>query len=161
MILSEEGVKSYFFKKLIPLLNGKINEVLNKFDLPLQITFNELMEEEIKNYTNGNYVVNYYSLSEGEKKRIDIAILLAFINITKIINNWNCNLILMDELLDSSVDGDGLDKMIECLRNYISDSHNLVCIYLISHRPLDSQFFDGIYTVRKNHGFSEIEIKTT
>ena len=161
MILSEEGVKAYFFKKLIPLLNSKVNEVLNKFDLPLQMRFNELMEEEIHNYTNGNYVVNYYSLSEGEKKRIDIAILLAFINVTKIINNWNCNLILMDELLDSSVDGEGLDKMIDCLRTYISDAKNLICIYLISHRPLESQFFNAIYTIRKNHGFSEIELKSS
>lgn len=161
MILSEEGVKSYFFKKLIPLLNSKVNEVLNKFDLPLQIRFNELMEEEIHNYTNGNYVVNYYSLSEGEKKRIDIAILLAFINVTKLINNWGANLILMDELLDSSVDGEGLDKMIECLQTYICDSKNPVCIYLISHRPMESQHFSHIYTVRKNHGFSEIELKNS
>ena len=159
MILSEEGVKSFFFKKLIPLLNAKVNEVLNKFDLPLQISFNELMEEEIFNYSNGNHVVNYFSLSEGEKKRIDIAILLAFINVTKLINNWNANLILMDELLDSSVDSDGLDKMIDCLQNYISDSKNKICIYLISHRQLESQHFNHIHIVRKNHGFSEIELK--
>jgi len=161
LILSEEGVKSYFFKKLIPLLNSKVNEVLNKFDLPLQISFNELMEEEIHNYSNGNDVVNYFSLSEGEKKRIDIAILLAFINVTKLINNWNANLILMDELLDSSVDVEGLDKMIECLQNYINDSKKNVCIYLISHRAMESQHFAHIYTVRKNHGFSEIELKNS
>jgi energy-coupling factor transporter ATP-binding protein EcfA2 len=117
------------------------------------------MEEEIHNYTNGNYVVNYYSLSEGEKKRIDIAILLAFINTTKIINNWQCNLVLMDELLDNSVDGEGLDKMIECLKTYASEMKNRCCVYLISHRVIDSQLFDNIYTVRKNHGFSEIEQK--
>lgn len=161
MILSEEGVKSYFFKKLIPLLNSKVNEVLNKFDLPLQIRFNELMEESIYNYTNGNYIVNYYSLSEGEKKRIDIAILLAFINVTKIINNWRCNLVLMDELLDSSVDGEGLDRMIECLSNYASDTQDQCCIYLISHRTIDNNFFNTTYIVRKNNGFSFIELKSS
>lgn len=160
-ILSEEGVKAFFFKKLIPLLNSKVNEVLNTFDLPLQITFNEMMEEEIHNYSNGNDVVNYFSLSEGEKKRIDIAILIAFINITKIINNWRCNLILMDELLDSSVDGEGLDKMIECLKNYSNKMKERSCVYLISHRAMDNNFFDNIYTVRKNHGFSEIELKNS
>lgn len=158
-ILSDSGIKSYFFNKLIPLLNTKVNEILNKFDIPLQITFNNMLEEEIYNYTNGNYIVNYFSLSEGEKKRIDIAILLAFITITKIINNWQCNLILMDEVLDSSVDGDGLDKMVESLRVY-SNSVKSCCVYLISHRQIDSDYFNYIHTVYKNDGFSEIKIKT-
>jgi hypothetical protein len=62
----------------------------------------------------------------------------------------------MDELLDNSVDGEGLDKMIECLKTYASEMKNRCCVYLISHRAIDSQLFDNIYTVRKNHGFSEI-----
>ncbi|MEM4260969.1 MAG: AAA family ATPase, partial [Candidatus Woesearchaeota archaeon] len=88
-ILSENGIRSYFFSKLIPILNTKINYYLDIFDLPVRIEFNEFMEEKIMNFnSSGGKETGYYSFSEGEKKRIDIAIILSFIDITKMICNW-------------------------------------------------------------------------
>ena len=155
-ILSESGIKSYFFKKLIPILNKNINEYLNKFELPLYMTFDDYMDETIINLGSGNVPVNYYSLSEGEKKRVDMAILFSFIQLTKLISNWNCNLIIMDELLDSSIDDAGLDKMIANLKSMVFSSKEQFCIYIISHRMLESEQFDNIFEIEKSGNFSQI-----
>lgn len=157
-ILSDNGIKSYFYKKLIPLLNKKIGEYLSKLDLNLQLTFNEYLEDSIINIsTSGNKVVNYYSLSEGEKKRIDMAILFSFIEITKTICNWNCNLIILDEILDSSIDESGLEKLIISIKSMMNMSKYKMSIYIISHRLLESDTFDNIYEIKKIGGFSQIE----
>ena len=107
-VLSEEGIKSYFFKRLIPILNKKINEYLNIFDLPISINFNSAMEESISEIGSNEKNISYNTFSEGEKKRIDIAILLSFISTMKMISNWNCNVLIFDEILDSATDSDGL-----------------------------------------------------
>jgi DNA repair exonuclease SbcCD ATPase subunit len=149
-LLSESGIKSYFFNKLTPILNLKINEYLGKFDLPVKIKFNTIMEEEISN-SSGN-VINYNSFSEGEKKRIDISILMSFIDIAKIICNVDCNLLVIDELIDGQVDSSGLEKMIESIKSLNNNS-----IFVISHR-VDEQiksYFDRIINIKKVDGFSE------
>jgi ABC-type Mn2+/Zn2+ transport system ATPase subunit len=94
------------------------------------------------------------SFSEGEKKRIDMSILLAFINVTKSISNWNCNLLIIDELLDSSIDDKGLDKLMECLKNLDKN----LCMYIISHRLKKEYFeqFDNLYEIKKHDDFSKI-----
>jgi DNA repair exonuclease SbcCD ATPase subunit len=156
-MLSEEGIKSFFFRRLTPILNAKINEYLDKFDIPVRCQFNEQMEEKIYNIGNENELVSYYSYSEGEKKSIDIAILMSFIDITKTICNWFCNILLIDELIDGQVDFARLEKMFECLREF-SGSGRISSIYIVSHRQLDDiqSFFKRIITVNKVDGFSEI-----
>lgn len=154
-ILSDNGIKSFLFKILTPVLNLKVNKYVQFFDLPVRIEFDEYMTEKISNVDNLNKDISYYSYSEGEKKRIDIAILLAFIDITKIICNWRSNIIIFDELLDSAVDYNGLDKMIDCLKQ-ITESDNL-CAYVISHRLQESTGFTARYEIEKNpNGFSNI-----
>jgi DNA repair exonuclease SbcCD ATPase subunit len=157
-ILSESGIKAYFFKKLIPILNSKINEYIKLFELPVIIQFDELMNEKITNLENLRSEISYYAYSEGEKKRIDMAILLSFINITKTISNWNCNLLIIDELLDSAIDEAGLEKMVNSLKNMSFDSKEL-CIYIISHRLQQeySTHFKNCITIQKNNNsFSEV-----
>ena len=157
-ILSETGIKSYFFKKLIPILNKKINDYINMFELPVNIQFDEFMNEKITNLDNLRNDISYYSYSEGEKKRIDLAILLAFINITKSISNWNCNILMIDELLDSAIDENGLDRMVDSIKRLTQETNDL-CVYIISHRlQLDqSSKFSGCLNVKKNsNNFSEI-----
>ena len=157
-ILSESGIKAYFFKKLIPILNCKINEYIKLFELPVIIQFDELMNEKITNLENLRGEISYYAYSEGEKKRIDMSILLSFISITKIISNWNCNLLMIDELLDSAIDEGGLEKLVGSLKNMTYDSKDL-CIYIISHRLQQeySTHFKNSITIQKNpNSFSEV-----
>jgi len=158
-ILSESGIKAYFFKKLIPILNSKINEYIKLFELPVILQFDEFMNENITNLENLRNQISYYAYSEGEKKRIDMSILLSFINITKTISNWNCNLLMIDELLDSAIDEGGLEKMVGSLKNMAYDSHEL-CIYIISHRlqqDYNSQFKNCLNIHKNGNNFSEIE----
>lgn len=157
-ILSESGIKAYFFKKLIPILNSKINEYIKLFELPVIIQFDELMNEKITNLENLRGEISYYAYSEGEKKRIDMSILLSFISITKIISNWNCNLLIIDELLDSAIDESGLEKLVGSLKNMSFESKEL-CIYIISHRlqqEYNTHFKNCITIQKNNNSFSEV-----
>jgi DNA repair exonuclease SbcCD ATPase subunit len=157
-ILSESGIKAYFFKKLIPILNVKINEYVKLFELPVIIQFDEFMNEKITNVENLRNEISYYSYSEGEKKRIDMSILLSFISITKTISNWNCNLLIIDELLDSAIDENGLEKLVSSLKNMVYDTKDL-CIYIISHRlqqEYSSQFKNCLVLQKNGNNFSEI-----
>lgn len=157
-ILSDSGVKSYIFDQLIPVLNKSVNYYLNIFELPIYIEFDNAMKDSIKTSTNFNGSVNYLSFSEGEKKKIDMAILLSFIDVTKKIANWNCNLLIIDELLDSSIDDDGLEKLLESLERMVSDDEDLG-VYIISHRFKNEykHFFNSMIEVKKNvDGFSKM-----
>lgn len=157
-ILSESGIKAYFFKKLIPILNTKVNEYIKLFELPVILHFDELMNEKITNLENLRSEISYYAYSEGEKKRIDMSILLSFISITKIISNWNCNLLIIDELLDSAIDEGGLEKLVGSLKNMSYDSKDL-SIYIISHRlqqDYSTHFKNSLQIQKNSNNFSEI-----
>lgn len=154
-ILSDQGIKSFFFKKLVPILNSRINHYVDLFDLPIQINFNDCMEETI-NVIGETNPVSYTSFSEGEKKRIDIAIMLSFIETTKIASNWNCNILMLDEIFDSSVDGDGLDKIMGAIKQMTIDDSKLCC-YCISHRDNDHENYTRKLLIKKSNGFSTIQ----
>jgi len=153
-ILSDQGIKAFFFKRLVPILNQKINGYLDIFELPLQINFNDMMEENIT-MIGSKENISYMSFSEGEKKRIDIAIMLSFIDTTKVISNWNCNLLAFDEILDSSTDSDGLDKIMGAVKQMTIEQTNLCC-YIISHRDNDHENYTRKIIVKKVGGFSSI-----
>jgi len=154
-ILSEQGIKSFLFKKLIPVLNVKINHYLDLFDLPVSINFNDMMEENITNI-GGKENISYMTFSEGEKKRIDIAIMLSFIDTTKTISNWNCNLLMFDEILDTSIDSEGLDKIMGSIKQMTIDDTKL-CSYIISHRDTDHENYNRKLIVTKIGGFSALK----
>lgn len=155
-LLQDDGIKTYFIQHLLPLLNERINHYLNKFEIPIVFSFNEMLEENIRSLESFSENISYYAFSEGEKKRIDIAILFSFIDLTKKVSNWSCNLLLIDELFDSAVDTDGLDQIMLCLRN-ISREENNLGIYLISHRMIEGSYFAGKISIQKEEGFSKLE----
>ena len=157
-ILSDDGIKTYFFKKLTPILNMKINEYIAKFDIPVMVNFNELMEETIININDPSYPVSYFAYSEGEKKSIDTAILMSFIDITKAVCNWNCNILMIDELIDGQVDMNRLRKMLECIKQLFAQ--NGLSVYIVSHKINDEMInqFDNIISISKIDGYSEISI---
>ena len=154
-VLSDTGIKAYFFKQLLPILNSKINEYITKFELPVKLIFDEFMDEQISTVT-GSETLSYMGFSEGEKKRLDIAILLSFIETMKEISNWNCNLLFLDELLDSATDNDGLSKILATVKGMTYANSNL-CVYLISHRLFDEDLFDRKIEIYKVGAISRIK----
>lgn len=156
-VLSEEGIKSYFFKRLIPILNKKINEYLNIFDLPFTINFNQAMEECISEIGSNEKNISYNTFSEGEKKRMDIAILLSFISTMKLISNWNCNVLIFDEILDSATDTEGLEKLLGSIKE-MTLNDNQLCTYVISHREAFQDLYTNVIKIKKVNGFSKIEV---
>lgn len=161
--IMETGFKSFIYEQLIPILNYNINNYLKLFELPVNINFTNNMDVSIKTLVDNTNGVNYYCFSEGEKKRIDIAILLSFINVTKSLTNWNCNLLIIDELLDSSIDDDGLEKLLLSLENIINNSNDM-CVYIISHKikkEFANQFNSFINLDVNKNNYSEITITTS
>lgn len=155
-VLSDTGIKSHFFKKLIPILNQRINYYLSKLEVPLSITFNELMEECI---STGNFNnVPYMSFSEGEKKRIDLSIQFAFFDTAKTVANWQSNIFFIDELLDSGTDAEGLEKILHILKTMVFENKKL-SIYLISHKVQNNMVWDSKLQVEKVGNFSRITDK--
>lgn len=154
-ILGETGVRQYFFSKLLPLLNAKINSYLNKFELPLTFVFDDMLNAKI---TRGRYDMSYEQFSCGEKQRIDMSILLSFYDISKRISNWSCSVLFLDEVLDSGVDESGLDSFISVLNNILhDDSSSDIGIFLISHKIANSSVnFDNIVEITKQQLFSDI-----
>lgn len=153
-ILSENGVKSHFIKKLLPILNKKINVYFEHFEMPFIFKFDEMLEESI--IAVDGTTTSYFACSEGEKKRIDISILLSFIDTIKEISNFDCNLLFFDELLDSAVDSTNLHLIITAIKQMTVNDPTL-SIYVISHRSY-SGIWDNIIEINKTGGFSEIKI---
>lgn len=157
-ILSDEGVRSYIIEKIYPLLNRRISDYLELFEIPIRLVFDRNMEEKIISLEHFRSEISYMSMSEGEKKRIDTAIMLSLIDVMKIISNWDSNLLVVDELLDGATDINGLEQMLLAMKR-ISKEKN-VNVNIISHRLNEnfSEMFDKKIKVLKNvHGFSEIK----
>ena len=113
------------------------------------------MEANIIPVFGHHEVVSYNSCSEGEKKRFDMAVLLSFIEVIKIISNWDCNIIFFDELLDSAVDKNNLDSLFDAIREIVTNNEQ--CAYIISHRGIEQKKFDHVYLAEKKGRFSTIE----
>lgn len=154
-ILGDEGLRMYFFKKLLPILNQKINYYLQKFELSATLEFDSFMNETIK---TGKFEQQYNQFSGGERCRIDMAILLSFFDISKIISNWSCSIMYLDELLDNAVDQNGLEQFISTLYNIVTEENKNLGIYLISHKLGDLQVnWNEVIEIEKKSLFSEIK----
>ena len=154
-ILSDSGVKSHFMKKLLPLLNNKINTYLEAFDMPFVFEFDETLNEQIISLAGRKDDVSYFSCSEGEKKRIDLSILLSFIDTIKNISNWDCNILFFDELLDSAVDPTNLQLILNAIKELTTE--NKQSAYIVSHRVYDGGLFNNVVKIEKNGTFSTVK----
>lgn len=156
-ILGDDGIKVYFFRKLIPILNQNINSYLKKFELPICLEFDEQMQETI---INGRSDMEYDQFSGGEKTRIDMSVLLSFFNISRIISNWSCNLLFIDEILDGGIDKNGIEQFLATLYNIVSDNEKKLGIYLVSHKIDDVKIeINKTIEIKKKGLFSELEVK--
>lgn len=136
VIVSEEGVKSYITKKILQILNNKIQVYLKKIGFNCSCKFNEYFEEEIHN--DRGKLCSYFNFSGAERKSIDLACLFAFIDIRRMQGNVSYNIMFYDELFDSSLD----EKGVELAYQIIADRAKLnnECAYIITHRK-SSNFF--------------------
>lgn len=149
-ILKDGGIKSTIIKQYVPIINQLINKYLAAMDFFVNFELNEQFEETIK--SRGHDDFSYGSFSEGEKLRIDLAVLFTWRAIAKMRNSVNTNLLIMDEVFDSSLDVNGADEFMKIIRNMAADNNTFV----ISHRSDQlGDKFDHMMEFEKIKNFSK------
>jgi len=150
-LLRDGGVKTKIIKYYLPHMNNYINKYLTSMDFFVQFNLDEEFNEQIKSRYRDEF--SYMNFSEGEKMRIDLALLLAWREIARFKNSISCNLLILDEVFDSSLDTGGIDELMKLLK-IISDKTN---VYVISHKAdqLVDKFVNIIYFEKKNN-FSKL-----
>jgi DNA repair exonuclease SbcCD ATPase subunit len=153
-LYSDDGIKAFIIKKYLPHINKLLNTYLRKFNTDIIFNFDQDFNEVV--LSKYKEAFSYFSFSEGQKKRIDLAVLFAFINFAMFKNKKsNTNLLILDEIL-SGLDVEGKNRLHELLKEY-RDSQNK-CIITISHdSDLDIDNFDHVYKVAIEKGFSKLE----
>ena len=150
-ILSDKGIKTYIIKKYIPHLNKYVNKYLDILQCPFRLKFNEHLEATIA--IRGYEKLSYGSFSAGEKQRVDLALMFSFIELAKLKNSVHTNIILLDEVADSSMDETGIEGIVSIIESLKRQG---MTIYCISHREELKNSFDNSYMISKGK-FSKIE----
>ena len=151
ILLKDDGIKTKIIKHYLPAMNKLINKYLHLMDFYITYTLDENFSEVIKQANKESF--SYASFSEGEKLRIDLAILFAWREIAKAKNSISTNLLILDEIFDSSLDGNGIEDFISIL-NTISENTN---VFIISHRGDQvADKFQNTLKFAKLNGFSKL-----
>ena len=150
LVLKDTGIKTKIIKQYLPVINNLVNKYLQVQEMFVHFELDETFTEIIKSRHRDTF--SYASFSEGEKARIDISILLAFRSIAKMKNTANTNLLLMDEIFDSSLDTNGADFVMTLLNTLGTNSN--VCV--ISHRDALFDKFSNVIKFEKINGYSRI-----
>ena len=138
-LLKDGGVKSQIIKKYLPLINQQVNRYLQMMDFYINFTLDEEFNETVQSPIHEDF--SYSSFSEGEKQRIDLALLFTWREVAKFKNSTSTNLLIMDEVFDSSLDGFGTEEFLKIIRYVIKDSN----IFVISHKEsLHDKFHETI-----------------
>lgn len=148
-VLGEKGVKQLAIKSILPSLNNEILNTLLSLHLPYKVVFNE--EFNAKIYHLGEEI-STQTLSTGEMKKVDFAVLVSIIKLMKI-RFSSVNILFLDEIF-SSVDPDGVHTILQTLRKISKDLH--MNIFLINHAPMPTEMFDYLIEITKKNGFSDI-----
>lgn len=147
-LLKDNGIKSRIIQKYLPVMNKLINDYLQNMDFYVNFTLNESFEETIKSRYRDAF--SYESFSEGEKARIDIALLLTWRAIAKLKNSVDTNLLILDEIFDGSLDQNGTGELGWILKNF-DDNTN---VFVISHKEGMVEKFDKTIKFEKHKNFS-------
>jgi len=151
MLLKDSGIKTRIIRQYIPVMNKLINKYLAAMDFFVQFELDESFNETIRSRYRDEF--SYASFSEGEKMRIDLALLFTWRAIAKIRNSASTNLLIMDEVFDSSLDNSGTEEFLKILNDLTADTN----IFIISHKG--DQLFDKFHSVirfEKVKNFSRI-----
>jgi DNA repair exonuclease SbcCD ATPase subunit len=147
-LLKDDGVKTKIIKKYLPFINQQVNRYLQMMDFYINFNLDSEFNESIKSPIHENF--SYSSFSEGEKARIDLALIFAWREVARVKNSVNCNILLFDEVFDSSLDGFGADEFLKIIRYVIKDTN----IFVISHKSGLEEKFESTLRFEKKGGFS-------
>jgi len=150
-LLKDGGVKTQIIKKYLPIINQQANKYLQMMDFYINFKLDEEFTETIESPIHEDF--SYASFSEGEKMRIDLALLFTWREIARMKNSVNTNLLIMDEVFDSSLDGFGTEEFLKIIRFVIKDAN----IFVISHKEGLEDKFDSVVKFEKQGNFSRIE----
>ena len=150
-LLKDGGVKSQIIKKYLPIINQQANKYLQMMDFYINFKLDEEFTETIESPIHEDF--SYASFSEGEKMRIDLALLFTWREVARMKNSVNTNLLIMDEVFDSSLDGFGTEEFLKIIRFVIKDAN----IFVISHKEGLEDKFDDVLRFEKVGNFSRIE----
>jgi DNA repair exonuclease SbcCD ATPase subunit len=149
-LLKDGGVKSKIIKKYLPLINQQVNRYLQMMDFYINFTLDEEFNETVQSPIHEDF--SYASFSEGEKMRIDLALLFTWREVAGFKNSVNTNLLILDEVFDSSLDGFGTEEFLKIIKYTIKNAN----IFVISHKTGLDDKFDNVIKFEKVKGFSRI-----
>lgn len=152
LLLKDGGIKARIIKQYIPIINKLINKYLSAMDFFVNFELNENFEETIGSRFRDDF--SYASFSEGEKMRINLAILFAWRAVAKLRNSINTNILIMDEVMDSSLDNNGTEEFLKILEQITGDSN----VFIISHKQDQiGDKFERVLKFAKHSNFSKLE----
>ena len=152
MMLKDSGIKAKIIKHYLPIMNKLINKYLSDMDFFCQFDLDENFDETIKSRHRDEFT--YHSFSEGERLRIDLSLLLAWREIARLKNSVNCNLLILDEVFDSSLDAVGTEEFLKLLKTF----GNRANVFVISHKSdTMTDKFDHHIVFEKKNNFSKIK----
>ena len=137
-LLKDDGVKTKIIKKYLPFINQQVNRYLHLMDFYINFTLDEEFSETVKSPIHEDF--SYSSFSEGEKMRIDLALLFTWREVARVKNSVNTNLLIMDEIFDSSLDGFGTDEFLKIIRYVIKGAN----VFVISHKTDLNDKFENV-----------------
>ena len=149
MMLKDGGIKTKIVNQYIPIINKLINKYLSEFDLFVQFNLDEQFNEVIKSRHRDEF--SYASFSEGEKQKIDLAMLFTWRAVAKLRNSLNTNLLILDEVFDSSLDQTAADDLLKILQAISRESN----VFIISHRETLHDKFENVIKFVKHQNFSK------
>lgn len=151
-LLKDSGIKSKIIKHYLPIMNKVINRYLSEMNFFVQFELDEEFKETIK--SRNRDIFSYENFSEGEKRKIDLALLFAWRKISQVKNSLNCNLLIFDEILDGSLDDNATKLLLSILEMIDNDSN----IFVISHKSKDilQDKFENNIMFKKKKNFSKI-----
>jgi len=149
-ILNDKGAKANIIRKYVPIMNSLINKYLQAMDFFISFNLDEEFNETVKSRFRDTF--NYNNFSEGEKMRIDLALLFTWRDIARMKNSTNTNLLILDEIFDSSLDGQGTDDFFKIIKTLEKEN-----IFIISHKG-DILFdkFTNIIKFEKVQNFTQL-----
>jgi len=149
-LLKDGGVKTKIIKKYLPLINQQVNRYLQMMDFYINFTLDEEFNETVQSPIHEDF--SYSSFSEGEKQRIDLALLFTWREVAKFKNSVSTNLMILDEVFDSSLDSQGTEEFLKIIRYVVKDAN----IFVISHKTGLEDRFESVIKFEKIKGFSRM-----
>ena len=147
-LLKDGGVKSKIIKKYLPLINQQVNRYLQMMDFYINFTLDQEFNETVQSPIHEDF--SYSSFSEGEKCRINLALLFTWREVARLKNSTNCNLLIFDEVFDGSLDSTGTEEFLKIIRYVIKDAN----VFVISHKTGLEDKFERVLKFEKIKGFS-------